>query len=78
MPRRQQRLTRPKGSGRKQKQRLRGGDPTAPSPEEWDTMTEFGTFVGMFKFCYFGSASLTRFTVRDEDDEEHSFKKGDT
>ena len=49
MPRRQPRLTRPKGTGRKQKTKLRGGDPSAPTPEEWDTMTEFGAFVGMFK-----------------------------
>jgi phage terminase large subunit-like protein len=51
MTRRQQRLTRPKGTGKKQKQKVTGGDPTAPTPEEWDNMTEFGAFVGMFKSC---------------------------
>ena len=49
MPRRQVRLTRPKGSGRKQKPKLVGGDPAAPTTGEWDQMTEFGAFVGMFK-----------------------------
>ncbi|RDB28179.1 hypothetical protein Hypma_001294 [Hypsizygus marmoreus] len=47
--------------GPKKAKKTRGGDPEAPTEEEWRTMTEFGSFI-----------------VRDEDGDEHTFKKGDT
>jgi hypothetical protein len=50
MPRRQPRLTRPKRVGKNQKPRTLGGDPSAPTPQEWDTMNEFGAFVGKYYY----------------------------
>ncbi|GLB39938.1 hypothetical protein LshimejAT787_0704480 [Lyophyllum shimeji] len=60
MPRRAARLTLPKKKPTNKKPKLAGGDPAAPTDEEWERMVEYGSFI-----------------VRDEEGDEHTFKRGD-
>ncbi|KAG6909731.1 hypothetical protein DXG01_015719 [Tephrocybe rancida] len=55
------RLTVKKSHG---KRNITGGDPSAPTDSEWKTMIIYESL-------------LKAISVRDEDDEEHTFKKGD-